>query len=70
MVRKRRPSRLSASIQEELIRQFVAGATARAAADLTGVNRHTVTLYFRKLREMIARHVAEALRVRLSSSVC
>lgn len=59
MVRRRRRSRLSASIQEELIRQFVAGTTARAAADLTGVNRHTATLYFRKLREMIARRVAE-----------
>jgi transposase len=37
-----------------LIKQFVAGATARAAADLVGVNRHTATLYFCKLREIIA----------------
>ena len=44
MVRKRRRSRLPASIQEELVRQFVAGATARAAAELAGVNRHTATL--------------------------
>ena len=40
-----------------MIRHFVAGATARAAADLAGVNRHTVTLYFGKLREIIARQV-------------
>lgn len=36
----------------------MAGTTARAAADLVGVNRHTATLYFRKLREVIARRVA------------
>ena len=61
MVIKRRPSRLPQRVQEELLRQFVAGTTARAAADLVGVNRHTATLYFRKLRELIARRVdAEA----------
>ena len=54
MVKTRRKSRLPRSIQEELIKQFVAGATARAAADLVGVNRHTATLYFCKLREIIA----------------
>ena len=59
MVGKRRRSRLAASIQVELIKQFVAGATARAAADLTGVNRHTATLYFLKLRELIAAKLAE-----------
>lgn len=58
MDRKRRRSRLPRSIQEALIRQFVAGTTARAAADLVRVNRHTATLYFRKLRELIARQVA------------
>ncbi len=54
MVSERRKSRLPDSIQQELIRQFVAGATARTAAALVGVNRHTATLYFRKLREIIA----------------
>lgn len=58
MVTERRRSRLPRSIQEELIRQFVAGTTARSAADLVGVNRHTATLYFRKLRELIARQVS------------
>lgn len=57
MVKARRKSRLPRSIQEALIRQFVAGTTARAAADLVGVNRHTATLYFCKLRELISRHV-------------
>jgi transposase len=33
---------------------FVAGATARTAAELTGVNRHTATLFYHKLREVIA----------------
>ena len=59
MVTKRRRSRLSASIQADLIKQFVAGATARSAADLVGVNRHTATLYFHKLRELIATKLAE-----------
>lgn len=61
MVTLRRRSRLPASIQLELIKHFVAGATARSAADLTGVNRHTATLYFHKLREVIAERLeAEA----------
>lgn len=58
MVRKRRRSRLPRSNQKELIRQFVAGTTARVAAELVGVNRNTATLYFRKLRELIAKHLA------------
>ena len=54
MDKTRRRSRLSASIQEELLQQFVAGATARVAAELLQINRNTDTLYFRKLRELIA----------------
>lgn len=57
MIKRRRGSRLSEGTQDALIRQFVAGTTARATADLVGVNRHTATLYFRKLREVIARRV-------------
>jgi transposase len=56
---KRRRSRLPTSIQEELIRQFVAGTTARAAAELTGIHRHTATLFFHKLREIIAAEIAK-----------
>ena len=59
MVERRRKSRLPERVQEDLIRQFVAGATARTAADLVGVNRHTATLYFHKLRELIASKLAE-----------
>jgi transposase len=62
MVTVRRKSRLPASIQEELVKHFVGGATARAAALLVGVNWHTATLFFPKLREVIARRLdAEAL---------
>ena len=54
MVNKRRKSRLPVSIQQELVRHFVAGASARSAAELCGVNRNTAILYFHKLRELIA----------------
>lgn len=59
MVRDRRKSRLSQSKQEELIKYFVAGSTVRSAAVLVGVNRHTATLYFHKLREVIAHHIEQ-----------
>jgi transposase len=58
MVINRRRSRLPASIQRALITHFVAGVTARSAAQLTGVNRNTATLYFHKLREVIAGRLA------------
>ena len=54
MVTHRRRSRLDTSIQRGLIVQFVAGVPARTAADLMGVNRHTATLFYHKLRELIA----------------
>jgi len=54
MVTERRRSRLPADIQRALVVQFVAGVPARTAAALVSVNRHTATLYFRKLREVIA----------------
>ena len=44
-------------LQEELVKYFVGGTTARSAALLTGVNRHTATLFFRKLREVIAQRL-------------
>jgi len=50
---------LPTRLQEELIKYFVGGATARSAALLTGVNRHTATLFFRKLREVIAQRLNE-----------
>jgi len=59
MVTSRRRSRLSASIQRALIVQFVAGVPARTAAELVGVNRHTATLYYHKLREVIVAKLAD-----------
>lgn len=58
MVRARRRSRLRTSIQIELIKYFCAGATARSAAELTGVNRNTAILFYRKLREVIFTRLA------------
>jgi transposase len=59
MDKARRNSKLLRSIQSDLIRQFVAGVPARTAAELTGVNRNTAILFFHKLREVIARKLAE-----------
>jgi transposase len=50
----RRKSRLLHVKQNELIKYFVAGSTARSAAVLAKVNRNTATLFFHKLREVIA----------------
>lgn len=33
---------------------FVAGVPARTAAELVGINRHSMTLFYHKIREMIA----------------
>ena len=38
---------------KKLIEYFVAGVTARAAAELSDVNRHTATKYFKIFREII-----------------
>lgn len=50
----RRRCRLSSYQQGKLLELFVAGTTARTAADLTGVNRHSATLFYHKIRDMIA----------------
>lgn len=47
------------TVQRALIVQFVAGTPARTAAQLVGVNRHTATLFYTKLRELIALHLAQ-----------
>ena len=49
-----RKSRLNKGIQNRLIEHFVAGTTARCAAELAGVNRKTAAYYFQRLREIIA----------------
>ncbi len=48
-----RKSRLSQYKQTRLIELFVAGATARTAASLVGVNAKTAVYYFQRLREII-----------------
>src|ERR1700735_5357394 len=59
MVKARRRSRLGLEVQRALLMQFVAGTPARMAAELTGVNRNTATLFYHKLRELIAAKLAE-----------
>lgn len=49
-----RKSRLKVRIQNKLIEHFVAGTTARCAAELMDVNRKTAAYYFQRLREIIA----------------
>lgn len=49
-----RKSRLSGRQQNRLIEHFVAGATARATAEITGINRNTVRVFFLRLRKLIA----------------
>ncbi|MBX3350615.1 MAG: IS1595 family transposase [Nitrospira sp.] len=49
----RRRSRLNGKQQGRLIDLFVAGATARAAAELVGVNRNTARVFYHRLRQLI-----------------
>jgi transposase len=55
-----RKSRLSASKQARLIEHFVAGTTARAAAELVGVHRNTAASFFTRLRKVICQELEEA----------
>jgi transposase len=57
MVRRR--SRLSGYKQNKLLELFVAGTPARTAAELAGVNRHSATLFYHKLREIVVVELAE-----------
>jgi transposase len=49
-----RRSRLSVKQQGRLIDLFVVGATARAAAEIAGVNRNTARVFYHRLRQLIA----------------
>ncbi|MDR4459287.1 MAG: IS1595 family transposase [Nitrospirales bacterium] len=49
-----RKSRLSAGKRDRLIEHFVAGTTARAAAELVGVHRNTAIQFYHRLRLVIA----------------
>ncbi|HGG9981611.1 TPA: IS1595 family transposase, partial [Neisseria meningitidis] len=48
-----RKSRLSRYKQNKLIELFVAGVTARTAAELVGINKNTAVYYFHRLRLLI-----------------
>lgn len=49
-----RTSRLSAQKRARLIEHFIAGTTARAAAQIVGVHRNTAANFFTRLRKVIA----------------
>ena len=49
--------RLTEKQQDRLAEFFVAGVTARTAADLLGVNRKTAAYFFHRLRQIIAHEV-------------
>ena len=51
---ERRRCKITDNKQSRLLEMFVGGVTARTAADLVGVNRHTATLFYQKIRSMIA----------------
>jgi len=50
----RRASKLGIYQQIRLLELFVGGVMARTAAELVEINRHSATLYYQKIREMIA----------------
>ena len=52
-----RRSRLNFRQQSELIKLFVAGATARTAGELVGVHRNTAVSYFMRLSRLITAHL-------------
>ena len=52
MVRRR--CKIAVFRQAKLLEMFVGGVPARTAAELVGVNRHSATLFYHKLREIIA----------------
>jgi len=58
-MKKRKPRILKKQL-EKLMEHFVAGVTARTAAELADVNRNTATKYFRLFREIIASNIKEA----------
>ncbi len=51
-----RRSKLSQRQISELMKLFVAGTTARATAEVVGVNRNTAILFFQRCRKAIAAH--------------
>lgn len=64
-----RQSRLSEEQTDLLLRSFVTGTAARAAAQSAKVNRHTATLFYHRLREVIARHLPAAPEIALAADL-
>jgi transposase len=54
--------KLTRKQQVELLKFFIGEVTARKAAELVGINRNTCTLYYRKVREVIAYHIEQDAR--------
>jgi transposase len=52
-------SKLSEKKTLRLCEHFVAGTPARTAAELVGVNKNTATLFYHRLREIIAVHIED-----------
>jgi transposase-like protein len=50
--------RLTEKQQDRLAEFFVAGVTARTAADLLGVNRKTAAYFYHRLRQLILEGIA------------
>ncbi len=55
-----RQSRLGARKRSRLSEHFVAGTTARAAAELVGVHRNTAASFYTRLRKVVAEETATA----------
>jgi transposase len=56
---KAQRSKLTEEQSRRLMEHFVAGTPARTAAELVGVNRNTARLFYHKVRELIARRLAQ-----------
>ena len=64
-----RRSRLSWHKQSRLIEHFVAGTTARCAAELVGVNRKTSAYYYHRLRIVISEKLEQESAEFLSGEI-
>jgi len=61
----KRKSRLSKARRQRLLEHFVAGTTARAAAELVDVNRNTVNRFYFAFRQIIAEEMGKATSLAL-----
>ena len=64
-----RKSRLRRAKQHKLIEHFVAGTTARCAADLLSVNRKTAAYYYHRLRAIIVMKLGEGTTEFISGEI-